>query len=358
MVQPKYNPKEALERIKLMMEYDSSKTLSENVEVINEQDTATKTAISTGVAAGTGAAVAGGAAAANVATTTALGSGAYSAMGLGASLGVESAVGAAALGGAVFAGAAALALTPLVIWYMDKDNAKPKVERIIKYCVSDKDKISKVPREVQDTTIRDLSDKLYDAMEGAGTNEESVYSVFKSLKTASDFCALVDRFNKDYGSKGDLIEWLDDDFDATSEWEQIYRPIRNVVEDTLLTIKDETIEDKCKTNPNDPDCKKTIKKDNNNGGRVIKKVTYTTPTELKDVSGVQKFQDWLDKTHPGWHDKYNTLGGIVSRGYGTFGPRTNKAWNSYKTEYLGGTSVTTNPFAKDTKVSSDDPNNI
>ena len=59
------------------------------------------------------------------------------------------------------------------------------------------------------------------------------------MESASDFCALVNRFNKDYGGEGDLLEWLDDDFDATSEWDQIYRPIRNVVEDTLLTIKDE-----------------------------------------------------------------------------------------------------------------------
>ena len=36
MKQPKYNPQEALERIKLMMEYDSSKTLDENKKTINE----------------------------------------------------------------------------------------------------------------------------------------------------------------------------------------------------------------------------------------------------------------------------------------------------------------------------------
>jgi len=266
MIQPNYSPKEALEKMKLLMKYDTSKTLNENVETIREQNTAGNTAIATGIGAGTGAAIAAGATAANVGTATALGAGAYSAMGLGASLGVQGTVAAAALGGAVFAGAAALALTPLVIWYMDKDNARPKVERIIKYCVSDKDKISKVPRKVADTTIRDLSDKLYDAMEGAGTDEEAVYGVFKSLETASDFCALVDRFNKDYGNQGDLLEWLDSDFDASSEWEQIFRPIRNVVEDTLLTIKDDTVEDICKTNPDDPSCKKVVKKEEGGGG--------------------------------------------------------------------------------------------
>lgn len=38
MVQPKYSPEEALERVKLMMKYDSSKTLNENKKVISEQE--------------------------------------------------------------------------------------------------------------------------------------------------------------------------------------------------------------------------------------------------------------------------------------------------------------------------------
>lgn len=256
MKEPKHNPKEVLDRMKLLMKYDTSKTLNENVQTINEEATIGNTAIGTG----TGAALGAGYGA--IASTGALG-------GLGTSVGGGSlavgtalapglgAAGATALGASVIGGAAALALTPLILWYMDKDNAKSKVQRIINYCVSDKDKISKVKREVPETTIRDLSDSLADAMRGVGTNEEQVYNAFKSLKTASDFCALVDRFNKDYGSEGDLLEWLDSDFDATSEWEQIFRPIRNVVEDTLLNIKDPIIEDNCKTNPDDPACKKT-----------------------------------------------------------------------------------------------------
>ena len=39
MVQPKYSPEEALQRIKLMMEYDLSKTSTENKKVISEQAT-------------------------------------------------------------------------------------------------------------------------------------------------------------------------------------------------------------------------------------------------------------------------------------------------------------------------------
>lgn len=258
MVQPKYSPEEALERVKLMMKYDTSKTLNENKSVISEQDTLTKTGIATGAAAGTAAAIAGGAAAANVATTTALGAGAYSAMGLGATLApaLGSTAAAAALGAGVIAGAGALALTPLIVWYMDKDNAKVKVEKIIQYCVSDKAKIDKIERGLGEAEIRNLSDQLYDAMKGVGTDEAAVVGAFKSLKTASDFCALVTRFNRDYGSEGDLLEWLDDDFDQTSEWMQLYRPLRDIVEDTLLSIKDDTVVDDCKKNPNQAKCRK------------------------------------------------------------------------------------------------------
>lgn len=39
MVQPKYSPQEALEKIKLMMNYDSSKTSTENKKVVSEQTT-------------------------------------------------------------------------------------------------------------------------------------------------------------------------------------------------------------------------------------------------------------------------------------------------------------------------------
>ena len=34
MVQPKYSPEEALQKIKLMMSYDMSKTLNENKEML------------------------------------------------------------------------------------------------------------------------------------------------------------------------------------------------------------------------------------------------------------------------------------------------------------------------------------
>lgn len=37
MVQPKYSPEEALERVKLMMKYDLSQTSTENKKKVSEQ---------------------------------------------------------------------------------------------------------------------------------------------------------------------------------------------------------------------------------------------------------------------------------------------------------------------------------
>jgi hypothetical protein len=62
------------------------------------------------------------------------------------------------------------------------------------------------------------------------------------------------------------------------------------------------------------------------------------PSELKDINGVKAFQDWLDTNKKGWASGYKD--GIlnkIGKGYGRMGPRTNKAWNLYKNEYLNPT---------------------
>ena len=73
--------------------------------------------------------------------------------------------------------------------------------------------------------------------------------------------------------------------------------------------------------------------------------TATTSTSLPaGLTDVKAFQTWLDKNKPGWHDKYNTLGDDPAKGYGKFGPRTSKAWSTYKDEYLkGGNTPTVTP---------------
>ena len=221
--------KDELKRALLLMKYDSKKTLTENIEstdTIKEQASYTSTAVGTGAGAATAVGV--GAVGAGLGVNAVPG-----AVALGTALGLSAAAGAAIIGGA-----AGLALTPLVMWYIDKDNAKGKVEKMLNFCNTHADKIKSIPVGLNDSQIFELSDRLFDALEGVGTNEEEVSNVFKSLKTVSDVCNLQKTFNDEQSES--LIEWLDSDIDATDEWNTIYRPLRNIIRAWLLTLKDET----------------------------------------------------------------------------------------------------------------------
>jgi hypothetical protein len=229
MVQPKYSPEEALERVKLMMKYDMSKTLNENKSIVSEQYVApTVAAGATGAALGAGAVAATGTAGASVIVPV------MGALGVGA-----------ATAGAIVGGAASVALLPLVYWLVTKDKGSNKVKKMFEMCSTEGSKISKLERKIDDRTIRDMSDNINDAVNYqslgfmAGTDEEKLFTQFRNLQdgTASDFCALVSQYNKNYG---DLWDDLDSDIDSESEWTQIFRPIRNCVEDSLMELKDES----------------------------------------------------------------------------------------------------------------------
>lgn len=231
MVQPKYSPEEALQRVKLMMKYDTSKTLNENKETISEQYVAPTVA-----AGATGAAL--GASAVAASTSTA---------GASVIVPVMSALGVGATAaGAIVGGAAAVAVLPLVYWLVTKDTGANKVKKMFEMCSTESAKIAKLQRKLQDTDLRSITDDIEDAIINdsfgfqGGTDEEKLFSAFKKLEsgTASDFCALVQYYNKNSDS-GDLFDDLDSDIDAESEWKQIYRPIRNCVEDSLMTLADE-----------------------------------------------------------------------------------------------------------------------
>jgi len=322
MVQPKYSPEEALHRIKLMMEYDSSKTLTENKKVVEEQYVAPAAA-----ATAAGAAIGGGTMAATAGST----------FGASVIVPVMSALGVGATAaGAIVGGAAALAVLPLVYWLVTKDTGANKVKKMFEMCSSESAKIAKLPRKLQDTDLRSITDDIDDAITNdsygfqGGTDEEKLFGAFKQLEngTASDFCALVKYYNSNSDS-GDLYDDLDSDIDSESEWKQIYRPIRNCVEDSLLTLKDNTPEEQKKA--------QTGGYPGKGGG--TKQQTPKIPSELKDAEGVKKFQDWLDKNKAGWATGFP--GGKLNQagGYGRFGPRTTKAWSSYGQEYQKGGSV-------------------
>ena len=211
------------------MNYDSSKTLNEQLE--SPWGIAKKTGIATGAAAGLGAAAGAIAAPAVVSAATAGEAGLAGAAGYLGYLVSGSVAGAGAIGGAVLGGAAALALVPLVLWLVDKDKAYPKTKKLFEYVKNNKEKIDQVERGLDDDTIQALSDDLYNAMKGLGTRNKLLFSVFNSLVTVSDLSALISTFNEDHLNEGDgdLLKWLDSDIDISSTWNKIYVPVRNLV---------------------------------------------------------------------------------------------------------------------------------
>jgi hypothetical protein len=73
------------------------------------------------------------------------------------------------------------------------------------------------------------------------------------------------------------------------------------------------------------------------GSTVTKKVAPKKVAPPKEMGSITAFQDWLDTKHAGWATGYK--GGIISKGqngggYGSYGPRTQKAWKDYGQEYL------------------------
>jgi hypothetical protein len=241
----KYNVnegKDELFKALLLMKYDTKKTLSENKE--NIKNTLNEDVPGVAVGSAVGGAGLGVGAAALGAGTLAGGSVGTTAMAVGSALGAASGGGAAlALGAAVLGGAAAVAVVPLAYWLITKDNGADRVKKFFDMCSTNKN-IEKLERKINDGTIRDIADSIYDSIEGVGTDEESLFQSFNKVSegTASDVCRLVSYYNTEYG---DLWDDLDSDIDAESEWNKIYRPLRNCVEDSLLKIKEQDPEQKC-----------------------------------------------------------------------------------------------------------------
>jgi hypothetical protein len=305
-----------------MMKYDAKKTLTENIEEIESVDeqyvapAVGATAVGAGLGAATGAGIgAAGLATMGAASSTAVGG---TAMSLGTALGGSTAAGALTIGGAALGGVAALALAPLAYWLITKDTGANKVKKMFDMCSTDAVKIAKLQRKLQDTDLRAITDDIEDAIVNdsfgfqGGTDEEKLFGAFKKLEagTASDFCALIKYYNANSDS-GDLWDDLDSDIDAESEWKQIYRPIRNCVEDSLKTIADETIKD-CKQDPTQAKCKGG----GGGGGKTTPKFKDCTGTYTQGCKSdvIKKVQGCLNVKPDGLFGP-KTQGALESKGY-------------------------------------------
>jgi hypothetical protein len=162
----------------------------------------------------------------------------------------------------------------------------------------------------------------------ATENEDEIIRIITSLTSVVDLAALNQKYKNAYRGR-DMVKDIEKSLQA-DEWAPISLWIERV-QDALTVVKDE--EEKKQEEKKQEE----KKEDGNDGGNPKPKpvrIKVPIPTELNDANGVMKFQDWLDSNHAGWATGYTD--GKVSRGkgYGSFGPRTQKAWNSYKTEYL------------------------
>jgi len=175
MVQPQYSPQEALDRIKLMMKYDTSKTLNENVESINE---------------------------------------------------------IAILGFAVpwlyAIGTTALAATGVGTWIYNVQgggDAFSKTQTFLQGC-SSLDKNLKPTQSKGDH--REAADSIYNAIQGIGTDEDAIKGAISSMETVADLCTMAKYYNKVYG---DLYDDLDSDLDGESFRQYVWSAIAPIVDD-------------------------------------------------------------------------------------------------------------------------------
>jgi hypothetical protein len=173
------------------------------------------------------------------------------------------------------------------------------------------------------------------------TDEQEVVDILKKYNTSGKFNQFLSKFKEI--TKKDLGAAFGNSFAPASdktEWKELTDHLKSIG----VSLKHEVKNGQNMTTIGGGG---GVKKDGGGGGTP----QTTMPSELKSVT---EFQDWLDKNKPGWHDKYNTLGKNAAKGYGKFGPRTSKAWSTYKDEYLKTSPNQPNPTSTNPDLEVDD----
>lgn len=271
MVQPKYSPQEALERIKLMMNYDSSKTLNENKKVIFEQSYVDPAAV--GSAATLGAVGAYGGAIAGAAYGATAGSMVFPVVG--------TAIGALA----------GLGLGALVNWAATGDQGEDGFRQVMEACKAEG--ASKLVPKLSKAEVRSIAQKIEDAKGDWNDDEDAIVSALMEIPSVADLCAV------DKKIAGGLAEFLDNLTDDPDEWKMFTRPLEGIIEDSEIVLTPEEAED------------------SDEG-----KITTPPPTQTggyRSCSGTYSFgckSDVIKKVQ-------GCLGGLVADG--KFGPKTQSA---------------------------------
>jgi hypothetical protein len=214
MVQPKYSPEEALEKMKLMMKYDSSKTLNENKQTISEQ-VSLNTAGSTALGAGLGAAAAAGTSlGASIATGAALGT-AIPVPVVGTALGALVGLGVGMLG----------------TWAFNKDGNAEGFKKLMEVCKAPG--ASKLVKKMSNGDIRSIAYAIQDSKGTWNDDEDTIAAELGKIQTIADLCAV------DKKVPGGLFEFLDNLTDDPAEWKMFTRPIEGMIEDSEVLVSPE-----------------------------------------------------------------------------------------------------------------------
>jgi hypothetical protein len=204
MVQPKYSPEEALQKIKLMMKYDSSKTLTENKITIDE------------------------------AAPLLLGF-------------IPTAVPWLVTYGAI-------AVSGIVSWIngvTGGGNSFEKTKKFFEGCSSQDNKL----KPLQDKNDhREAANLIYEAIEGIGTNLPAIKSALSSMRSIADLCAMHKQYSFLYG---DLYDDLDSDIDGEDFTKYVWSAIGPTIMDAETQI--ENVQTPEKQNDKGPVDKKTTK---------------------------------------------------------------------------------------------------
>jgi hypothetical protein len=207
MVQPKYSPEEALEKIKLMMKYDTSKTLNENTESTKEPINEVIPLIWGAITAAPWLYGIGTAAVAGISTWI------YNTQGGG--------------------------------------DAFTKAQTFFAGCSSLDAKLKPTQNK---SDHREAADSIYNAIEGIGTDEDAIKGAISSMESVADICAMYKYYNKTYG---DLYEDLDGDLDGESFRRYVWSAIAPIVDDAEENLEQAKKEENPKKDEKKRDNSKT-----------------------------------------------------------------------------------------------------
>lgn len=295
MKQPQYSPQEALERVKLMMKYDTSKTLNENKKVIFEQ-VSVNTAGSTALGAGAGALAAG--------------------TGIGASIATGAAMGTAIpvpIVGTAIGALVGLGVGILTTWAANKDSNAEGFKKLMEVCKAPG--AAKLVKQLSNSDIRSIAYAIEDSKGDWNDDEDTIAAELQKIPTIGDLCA-VDR-----KVPGGLYEFLDNLTDDPDEWRIFTRPIEGMIEDSeILLTPEEQGEEGKEGGENTKKTEEKKKSGTGSGGyKVCTGGIYSMGCKTEPSGPIGKVQ--------------GCLGGLVVDG--KYGPKTNAklkelGYNSFK----------------------------